>query len=391
MRRFKGSSTTAVHSGEPHDRIGPVNTPIVQSSTFYFPTQDRRTWEGEVPPGSFIYSRYGNPTVEVVERKLAELESGKQALLFASGMAAITTAMLTYVRSGERIVSQEDVYGGSYNLMRNHLAPLGIDVEFVPSTDTEALVQAITPRTKLVWLESPTNPLLKMVDYPEVVKAAHEEGALAAIDNTFATPINQRPLECGADLVMESGTKYLGGHSDLLAGAIVSDNVDLEPVMRKRVALGGTMDPFAAYLLERGMKTLAVRMRCHNHNAQEVAEFLQDHPRVERVHYPGLKDHPQHSLARKLMSGFGGMLSFEVKGGREGAERTMSSTRVIKMATSLGGVESLVSMPLNSSHHALPAKERERLGIRDSLLRLSVGIEDPVDLIEDLDLALRSN
>jgi methionine-gamma-lyase len=391
MRKYKGMSTTAVHSGEHHDKeTGAVNTPIYQTSTFYFPTQDRRTWEGEVPDGSYIYTRYGNPTTEAAERKIAELESGRRCLLFASGMAATSTTMLSYVQAGDRIVSQEDVYGGSYNLMRYHLAPLGIDVRFAPTADTAALIEAITPGTKLVWLESPTNPLIKLVDYPEVTKAAHEQGAMVILDNTFATPVNQRPLEAGVDLVMESGTKYFGGHSDLLAGAIVSNGFDLNPVWKKRIVMGGSLDPFVAFLLERGMKTLVVRMKCHNENGQAIAEYLEDHPRVEKVYYPGLKSHPQHELARKLMSGFGGMLSFEVKGGRKAAEKAMSSMKLIKMATSLGGVESLVSMPLNSSHAALPPQERARLGIRDSLVRLSVGIEDVEDLKEDLDAALRS-
>ncbi|MBI0583703.1 MAG: aminotransferase class I/II-fold pyridoxal phosphate-dependent enzyme [Methanomassiliicoccus sp.] len=391
MDEHNGLATRSVHAGERRDKdIGPVNTPIYQSSTFYFPTADPRTWQGEVPDGSYIYSRYGNPTVDAVERKIADLESGKRALLFASGMAATSTALLTFLEAGDRIVSQEDIYGGSYNLMRYHLPPLGIEVRFAPTADTEALIEAITPGTNMVWLESPTNPLLKLVDYPEVTKAAHEQGAMVVIDNTFATPINQRPLERGVDLVMESGTKYFGGHSDLLAGAIVANGTDLEPVMRKRIVLGGSMDPLAAYLLERGMKTLALRVRCHNQNALAIAEYLEDHPLVERVHYPGLDRHPQHTLAARLMSGYGGMLSFEVKGGRTAAERTMSSMRLIKMATSLGGVESLVSMPLNSSHHALPPEERARLGIKDSLLRLSVGIEDVEDLKEDLDQALRT-
>ncbi len=392
MKGSKGRSTISVHAGEHLDKAtGAVNTPIYQSSTFFFPTGDRRTWDGEVPDGSFIYTRYGNPTVAAAERKIAELESGKRCLLFATGMAATSTALLTFLRSGDRLVSQEDIYGGSYNLMRYHLTSLGIDVQFAPTADTGAFIEAIVPGTKVVWLESPTNPLLKLVDYPEIIKAAHEQGAMVFIDNTFATPINQRPLEKGADLVMESGTKYLGGHSDLLAGAVITDGLDLEPVARKRIVLGGAMDPLPAFLLERGMKTLALRMRCHNQNGMAIAEYLEDHPRVDGVHYPGLESHPQHSLATRLMSGFGGMLSFEVKGGRREAERAMASMKLVKMATSLGGVESLVSMPLNSSHAALPPEERARLGIRDPLLRLSVGIEDVEDLKEDLDQALRSS
>jgi len=391
MRKYKGLSTAAVHSGEHFDeRTGAVNTPIFQSSTFRFPTSDERTWEGELPEGTYIYSRQGNPTVEAAERKIAALESGDRALLFSSGMAAISSTLLAYLSKGGRVVSQEDIYGGTFSLLRFHLQPLGFDVHFAP-TDTEALIAAITPQTEVVWLESPTNPLLKIVDYPEVAKAAHEQGAIVMVDNTFASPANQRPLEAGADLVMESGTKYLGGHSDLIAGAVAARSLDLEPVWKKRVVLGGSLDPFAAFLLERGMKTLAVRMERHNSNAQSVAEYLQDHPLVDRVHYPGLPEHPHHALAKRLLDGFGGMVSFEVKGGRRCAERTMSSLQVVKMATSLGGVESLASMPLNSSHHSMSPEERARLGIADGLIRLSVGIEDLEDLKEDLDQALRAS
>ena len=391
MNGQKGLSTISVHSGEHIDReIGAVNTPIYQSSTFFFPTSDRRTWNGEVPDGTYIYTRHGNPTVVAAERKIAELESGRRCLLFASGMAAISTALLTFLRPGDRVVSQEDIYGGSYNLLRHHLAPLDIDVRFAPTADAEALIDAMAPQTKVVWLESPTNPLLKLVDYPQVIRAAHERGALVFMDNTFATPINQRPLESGADLVLESGTKYLGGHSDLLAGSVATRDLDLGPMMEKRTVLGGSADPLVAFLLERGMKTLALRVGRHNENAAAIAEFLEDHPLVDRVHYPGLESHPQHSLARRLMSGFGGMMSFEVRGGRMAAERTIRSMELIKMATSLGGVESLASMPLNTSHSSLPPEERARLGIKDSLIRLSVGIEDAEDLKDDLDQALRS-
>ena len=388
----RGMSTKAVHSGERIDKgTGAVNTPIYQSSTFYFPTDDPRTWEGEVPEGSYIYSRQANPTVEAAERKIAALESGKRCILFSSGMAAISSILMAYLGKGDMVVSQEDIYGGTYALMRNHLPKLGIQVRCGPTVDTAGLIDAIVPGTKLVWLESPTNPLLALVDYPEVVKAAHERGAIVALDNTFASPVNQRPLEGGADIVMESGTKYLGGHSDLLAGAVISNGFDISPVFDKRTVLGGSLDPFAAYLLERGMKTLPLRMERHNRNGGTIARFLEDHPMVDAVHYPGLDSHPQHALAERLLSGFGGMMSFEVKGGRLAAEKTMRSMRLIKMATSLGGVESLVSMPLNSSHRPLPPEVRARLGITDSMLRLSVGIEDAEDLEEDLEQALRAS
>ena len=389
---YKGMSTKAVHSGErPEIPTGAVNTPIYQSSTFIFPTDDPRTWDGDAPEGTYMYSRKANPTVEVAERKIAELESGKRCLLFSSGMAAISSILTAYLSRGDAIVSQEDIYGGTYAFLRNALPRMGVEVRFGPTADTGALIDAIVPGTKVVWLESPSNPLMRLVDYPEVAKAAHERGAITVIDNTLASPMNQRPLEMGVDIVTESCTKYLGGHSDLLAGAVVSNAFDISAVHDARTSFGGSLDPFASFLLERGMKTLPLRMERHNRNGLEIARFLEDHPAVERVHYPGLESHPQHALAKRLLSGCGGLMSFEVKGGRQAAEKTMRSMRLIKMATSLGGVESLISMPLNTSHRPLPPQERKRLGITDSMLRVSLGIEDVEDLREDLDQALRAS
>lgn len=391
MRKNKGISTRAVHSGEQLDpRFGSVSTAIYQTSTFFFPTSDPRTWEGDVPDGSYIYTRYSNPTTRAVEDKLAVLEGGERGLVFSSGMAAISTALLTFLEQGDRVVSVEDIYGGAYNLMVNHLRKLGIEVVFAPTTDTERLVEVISRGAKVVYLESPTNPLLKLVDVPAVVKAAHEVGAMVMMDNTFSTPVNQRPLEMGVDLSLHSCTKYLNGHTDLIAGAAIGRTADIEAMARKRIAFGGVIDPMGAFLLSRGIKTLAVRMERHNSNGLEVARFLESHPLVERVHYPGLPSHPQHELAKRLLSAYGGMVSFEVRGGRQKAERMMQALQMVKMATSLGGVDSLVSMPLNSSHAAVPPQERARLGIKDNLVRLSVGIEDVQDITEDLDQALRS-
>ena len=391
MRKYKGFSTRAVHSGELSDpQFGAVNTPIYQTSTFDFPTSDPRTWEGEVPDGSYIYTRYSNPTNRAVEDKLAVLEGGERGLVFSSGMAAISTALLTFVGKGDRVVSVEDIYGGTYNFMANHLRKLGVTVDFAPTTDTTRLIEAITPGTKVVYLETPTTPLLKLIDIPAVTKAAHDAGAFVMIDNTFATPVNQQPLGMGVDLVLHSCTKYLNGHTDLIAGAAVGRVADIEAMARKRIVLGGGLDPMGAFLLSRGMKTLAVRMERHNYNGLAIATYLESHPIVERVHYPGLHSHPHHELAGKIMSSYGGMVSFEVKGGRQQAERMMQKCQVVRMATSLGGVDSLISMPLNSSHAAVPPQERARLGIKDNLVRLSVGIEDVQDIADDLDQALRS-
>ncbi|MDD1767081.1 MAG: PLP-dependent aspartate aminotransferase family protein [Methanomassiliicoccales archaeon] len=390
MSKYKGMSTAAVHSGEAKDeQYGSVNVPIFQTSTFYFPTDDPRTWEGQVPDGSYIYTRYGNPTVRAAEDKIADLEGAEKGLVFSSGMAAITATLTSLLGSGDRLVSVEDVYGGTFNLMKNELPRLGARIEFVDSTKTPDIVAAITDETKVVYLESPTNPMLKLVDIPTVARAAHEKGATVVIDNTFATPVNQNPIAMGVDIVIHSCTKYLNGHSDLIAGAVVGSRSQIDSLWKKRVVFGGSLDPIGAYLLIRGMKTLVIRMAKHNENGNAIAEFLEDHAKVEAVYYPGLKSHPQHELGSKLMRGYGGMVSFEVAGGRAAAETVLRSFSLIKKATSLGGVDSLASMPLNSSHAALSPSDRARLGIKDSLIRLSIGIEDIEDVKEDIDQALR--
>jgi len=382
--------TIAVRSGEYLDRrSGSVNTPIYQTSTFYFPTDDPSTWEGKVPDGTYIYTRYGNPTTRAAEDKIAALEGAERCILFSSGMAAISTTLLSYLSKGDHLVSVEDVYGGTFNLMTNTLPRMGIGVSFVSSTDPEGIIGALRDDTKVLYLESPTNPLLKIIDVPTVARAARENGTLVVIDNTFATPIHQRPLGWGVDMVVHSCTKYLNGHSDLIAGAVAGGGELMQSIQQKRIVLGGVLDPLACFLLLRGMRTLHVRMARHCENGRAIAEFLEDHPRVERVYYPGLRSHPQHELARKLLDDFGGMVGLDVKGGRKAAERTMRSFKLFAMATSLGGVESLVSMPLNSSHAALSSEDRRRMGINDQLLRLSVGLEDVEDLKEDLDQALR--
>jgi cystathionine gamma-lyase len=384
-----GRSTKSVHGGElSKDCHGAVTTPIFQTSTFFFPTDDPVTWEGKVPEGSYIYSRWGNPTIAAVESKLASLENSQSAVVFSSGMAAISSTLLAMLKKGDRLISIEDLYGGTFSLMRDELPRLGVEVRLVNTTDVEAMERELKKGAGAVYLESPTNPLLKLVDLKVVVEMAHSVGAKVIIDSTFATPINQTPIDLGVDIVVHSATKYLNGHSDLIAGAVAGSKEDMERVAKKRILFGGSLDPMGAFLLMRGMKSLDVRMERHNRNALEVAKFLENHNRVERVHYPGLPSHPQHKLAERQMRGFGGMVSFEVTGGRAGAEKLLRSVRLIKRATSLGGVDSLVSMPLNSSHSSLTPAERERLGIRDSLVRLSVGIEDVRDIIDDLNRGL---
>jgi cystathionine beta-lyase/cystathionine gamma-synthase len=389
IRSYNGRDTIAVRWGEYIDRtVGNVITPIFQTSTYYFPTEEPSTWQGEIPEGTYIYSRYGNPTERAVTEKLAALEGAEEGLLFSSGMAAISTTLLAFVGKGDRVVSMEDVYGGSFNLMKNTFPRMGIQVDFVDSTETGAIEEALEREAKVLYLESPTNPLLKIVNVPEVTRIAHRAGALVVMDNTFATPVNQNPIAMGVDLVVHSCTKYLNGHSDVLAGAVVGSKERLRRIWNQKIVLGGAPDPLASFLLLRGMRTLTLRMARHGENGRAVAEFLEDHPGVERVYYPGLSSHPQHQLARRMLRDFGGMVSFDVKGGRHEAEKVLSSFELFAMATSLGGVESLASMPLNTSHAALPPEERRRLGIKDQLIRLSVGIEDIEDLKRDLDQAL---
>ncbi len=388
--RQEGPSTKAVHAGELVGVIGSVNTPIFQTATFYYPNEKESTWKGELPEGTYIYSRHGNPTIRAAEEKIAALEGAEDALVFASGMAATSAIVLSLLSKGDRIVSMEDIYGGTFNLFKNELPRLGIETSFVPSVRTEDILSAVDKTTKLIWLENPTNPLLKLVDVEAVAKGAHDLGVKVAIDSTFASPMNQNPLAMGADIVMHSCTKYLNGHSDLVAGALAGSKPIVQEIWKRRVTIGGNLDPMGGFLLLRGMKTLAVRMQRHNENGMALATHLQSHEKVQRVHYPGLPSHPQYELARRTLRGFGGMVSFEMKGGQKAAFKVMRSLRMIALAPSLGGVESLASMPLNTSHVAFSAEERKRLGINDSLIRISAGIEDIEDIIEDLDQALDS-
>jgi len=388
----KGMSTRSVHDGDRSLRYeGAINTPIFQSSTFAFPTEEPRTWNGEVPDGTYIYSRYSNPTVRAVEDKLASLEGAESSLAFSSGMAAITTALLSFLQKGDKVVAMQDLYGGTYNFLKNEMPRLGVDVHFVPTTDPAELCASIDDRTKVLYLESPTNPLLKLIDIREVCRLAHEKGCLVMIDNTFASPILQRPLGMGVDIVLHSATKYLNGHSDVIAGFVAGSAKHMEMVHQRRKLYGGVLDPLPAYLLGRGMRTLDLRVRKHDSNALAVARFLESHPMVSKCIYPGLESHPDHELAKRQMDGFGGMVTFEVKGGRQAAERALKRFEIIAKAASLGGVESLASMPVNTSHTAYSFEERQKLGIGEGMIRLSLGIEDPEDIIADLERSLEQD
>ena len=376
-----GFSTRAVHAGQEPDRsTGSVVVPIYQTSTF--------AQEAVGKHRGYEYSRTGNPTRAALEQCIASLEGGAHGLAFASGMAA-EAAIMQLLKPNDHTVAVDDLYGGTYRLFRRVLEPIGLSFSFVDGSDLQAVERALTDRTRMVWVESPTNPLLKLVDIEAVSKLAHANKALVVVDNTFMSPYFQRPLSLGADIVVHSATKYLGGHSDVIGGTLVVNREDLlEQLAFLQNALGGVPGPLDAWLVLRGLKTLAVRMREHDRNARLVAAFLSEHPKVARVFYPGLPSNPQRELARRQMSGFGGMISFEVKGGLEPARRVVERTQLFTLAESLGGVESLIELPAAMTHSSIPTETRRAHGVADGLVRLSVGIEDVADLISDLDRAL---
>ena len=371
--------------GESSPRTGPVATPIYQTSTFEVMDTEEQL---RVVPTDHHYTRYGNPTNTVAEKAIAELEGTDVALLFASGMNAITTTVLTLLKSGDHVVAQRDIYGGAAKFFGQWLPKLGIETTFVDTTDYSQHEGAIRPNTKLLYLESPTNPTLRVVDMKRAVGIAKRHSLTTMIDSTFATPINCRPAEYGIDLIMHSGTKYLGGHADLLCGVMTGRGELMEKIHSTRTTLGGCLDPHAAWLLLRGIKTLAVRVQRQNDSALQVARFLAKHPKVERVHYPFLEGHPQRALAMEQLRGGGGVVSFEVRGSGQDAREVTEALRLFILAPSLGGVESLVCIPALTSHLMVPAEHRQKMGVTDQMIRLSVGIEHADDLIADLDRAL---
>jgi cystathionine beta-lyase/cystathionine gamma-synthase len=366
---------------------GPMATPIFQTSTFEVTNNDEQL---RATHTDHFYTRYGNPTNTVAEKTIAELEGTEAALTFASGMGAITTTIMALLRSGDHVVAQRDIYGGVNKFLAHWLPKMGIETTFVDTTDYEQHAQAIRPNTKLLYLESPTNPTLRVVDFKKVAAVAKQHMLLSMIDATFGTPINQHPAEYGIDLVMHSGTKYLGGHSDLICGVVCGRHELMEKIWQTRTTLGNCMDPHASWMLVRGLKTLSVRVTRQNENAQHVAEFLSDHAKVRSVHYPFLKSHPQCALARQQMRGGGGMVTFEVEGTGEDARRVSEAMRLFTLAPSLGSVESLVSIPVLTSHAMIPAEERAKMGVTEQMIRLSVGIENAGDLIADLERALEA-
>ncbi|BAV96440.1 cystathionine gamma-synthase [Lysobacter enzymogenes] len=381
--RKPGMGTLAIHAGQsPDPSTGAVMPPIYATSTY-----------AQSSPGQhqgFEYSRSHNPTRFAYERCVAGLEGGARGYAFASGLAA-TSTILELLDAGSHVIAMDDVYGGTYRLFeRVRRRSAGLDFSWVDLSDAAAFEAAIRPETKLVWIETPTNPLLKLVDIAQIAEIARKRGLIVVVDNTFSSPILQRPLELGAHIVMHSATKYLNGHSDIVGGiAVVGDAPELEEQLTfLQNAVGGIQGPFDSFLALRGLKTLHLRMKAHCENAQALAEWLEAHPSVEKVLYPGLKSHPQHELAKRQMHGFGGMVSIYVKGGMDGARRMMERCHLFTIAESLGGVESLVNHPAVMTHASIPPDRRAALGITDNLVRLSVGVEDVADLRDELERAL---
>lgn len=378
-----GFSTRAIHAGQqPDPTTGAIMTPVYLTSTYVQESPGvHKGWE---------YSRTHNPTRKAYENCIANLENGKFGFAFASGCAA-TTTILSMLKNNDHIVVMDDLYGGTYRLFDKVLRPLGLNFTFVDLTNAQNFSEAVKPETKMVWLESPTNPTMKLADIEAISKMAKAKNILTVVDNTFMSPVFQRPLDLGADIVVHSATKYLGGHSDMIGGVAVTN----KPELAERLAflsnsMGAIQSPFDSFLALRSLKTLPIRMKAHENNAIQIANFLEKHPKVEKVIYPGLKSHPQHDLAKKQMLGFGGMITFYIKGDLAAARKFLEKVEIFSLAESLGGVESLIEHPAIMTHASVPAEKRAELGISDTLIRLSVGIEDINDLIRDLENAFNS-
>ncbi len=381
-KSIKHIETKLIHSGEPSPRIdGAVSMPVFQSATFEY--------RGESSYHDLKYIRLNNtPNHIALHRKLAALENAESGLVTASGMAAISTAILSLLVAGDHLLAQDCLYGGTYDFILRDLPAFGISFDFISGNDPDSWKAKLRPTTKAVFVETMTNPLLEVGDLQGIVAFAKEHGLVTMIDNTFATPMNFRPPEWGFDLSLHSCTKYLNGHSDLVAGAVIGRADLVERITHKLNHLGGSLDPHACFLLHRGIKTLAVRVKYQNGSALEIARFLENHPAVNKVNYPGLETHPDHERARQLFEGFSGMMSFELGGGVDAAERFMQRTTLPIIAPSLGGIETLMTRPATTSHSGLTPAERQRLGVSEGLIRLSVGIEATEDLIEDFERAL---
>ena len=384
--------TRCVHAGEGHNPFGAHATPIYQTSTYAFESAEQAAAVFSGGPGyRYIRSPPNTPTHAAFIEKICSLEEGEAGLAFSSGMAAEMAIALSILQKGDHLLTTDVIYGGTYGLFSSLLPKFGIEVSFVDTTDLEKVRAGLQENSKLIFLESPANPTMAVSDIGEVVKIAHEARALLAVDNTFATPYFQRPLNLEADVVVESCTKYIGGHGDLLGGVAVGSEKLISSMKRTAILTGGTMGTHEAWLCLRGLKTLHLRMKRHAENALQLAEFLESHPAVEKVNYPGLSSHPQHALASRQMSGWGGMLSFEVRGGVEAGRSLMNNLMLASLAVSLGSVDTLVEHPASMTHAVMPREIREKMGITDGLVRVSIGIEDAEDILADFDQGLKKS
>jgi len=385
----KGAATELIHAGEAdRSAAAPLTTPIYETTTFLFDSAAEVVAYNEGRSARHLYSRYSNPTVIAAERKLAAVDRAEAALLFSSGQGATTTILMAHLRAGDEVVCSAAIYGGTLHLLEDVLARFGVTPRFVSLDELATPETLFTERTRVVWFESPINPTLRCVDIRAIAGACRARGVLSVIDNTFASPINQQPLALGVDLAMQSATKYLNGHSDVTGGVVAGPRALVAPIEKARRQLGTVIDPQPAYALGRGLKTLPLRVAQHNANALAVATFLSDDRRVSRVYYPGLPSHPDHQIARKQMTGFGGMVTFDVDGSYERAARVYDRLQLISRAASLGGIESLISMPVLTSQWGHTDEQLRAAGVTRGMLRLSVGLEDAADLVADLDQAL---
>ncbi len=387
--KFNGIRTKEVHAGDFQDQFGSVVTPIYQTSTFEFKNADHgaRLFAGE--EDGFIYTRIGNPTTHSLEEKLAALEFGKYGIGFASGMGAVSTLFAYFLGQGDHIISTDAVYGPSRGILETYFKKFGVAADFIDTSDPFAVEKAIKPNTKLIYIETPTNPTIKLTDIEEVASIAHQYDIPLAVDNTFSSPVLQNPLNLGADIVLHSLTKFINGHADVVGGALILKDEKHHKGLRKTMAyFGANMDPHQAYMVYRGAKTLSLRVLQAQENAMKVADFLENHPKVAWINYPGLKSHPQYDLARRQMKGPGSMLSFGVKGGLEAGKKLMNAVELAKLAVSLGGVETLIQHPASMTHAGMSPEARLAAGITDDLVRFSVGIEEAEDIIADLKQAL---
>jgi len=383
-------ATLAVHAGEaPCPLTGALDTPIYQSTTFASKDADEMAAVYGEKQFGYMYTRYGNPTIRALEEKVAALEGGEAALAFSSGMAAISSAIMTYIQSGDHAVAARSLYGAAYNFLNRKLPRMGASTTFVPSRRIEDFEKAIRPNTRLIYFETPSNPILEIVDMAALAALGRARGIPTMIDNTFASPALQQPLKLGVSVSVHSATKYLCGHGDAMGGMVIGSKEYISQLSHEMLRdFGGVISPFNAWLILRGTRTLHIRMPVHCSNAQKIAEFLAAHPKVERVNYPGLPKHPGHELARKQMKAFGAMISFEVKGGYESGKKVMDRVKIFARAASLGDTRSLIVHSASTSHQAVPREQRLAIGITDGLVRLSVGVEAVEDLIADLDQAL---